>query len=221
MSSKGAVRARKPAALELIETLRWEPGIGFLRLEHHLRRLGRSADALGFRAPEKAEKALTDAVGGETPLRVRLTLNHRGEVEVATTPFEPVSDNTVWRLRIAVQRVQSDDSFLRHKTSRRDVYDAARAEYSADEADEVLLMNERGELCEGTITSLFAESPDGGMITPALSCGLLPGVLRAELIRERRARNGVLRPQDIVDRTIYVGNSLRGLIRAQLQESDS
>ena len=218
MSSKSALRGRKPGAIELIETLRWEPGNGFLRLDHHLRRLTRSADALGFKEPEKAEKSLQDAVSGDVPLRVRLSMTHRGEVSVATSPFEPVPEGRIWTLRIASQRVQSDDSFLRHKTTRRDIYEAARAEYTAEEADEVLLLNELGQLCEGTITNLFVESPNGGLITPALSCGLLPGILRADLIRERKAMNGILRSEDIIDRPIFVGNSLRGLIRAELKE---
>ena len=108
-----------------------------------------------------------------------------------------------------------DDPLYRHKTSRREPYEAARAEFSPEDADEVLLLNERGEVCEGTITNLFAEVEEGRFVTPALSSGLLPGVLRAELIRERKARSEVLRPEDLHFRKLYVGNSLRGLIPAQ------
>ena len=51
----------------------------------------------------------------------------------------------------------------------------------------MLLANERGELCEGTITNVFADFGDGVLATPRLDCGLLPGVLRAELLDEGRA----------------------------------
>ena len=74
------------------------------------------------------------------------------------------------------------DKLLRHKTTRRAVYEAARAEYPAAEADEVLLLNERGEACEGTITSVFLDDGSGILKTPPISCGLLAGVLRTELI---------------------------------------
>ncbi|MBW8322104.1 MAG: aminotransferase class IV family protein [Arenimonas sp.] len=204
----------------LIETMRWQPGEGFLRVDQHLRRLSRSADALGFRQPEDALARLNAAVEGDQPLRVRLTMSFRGKIEVSTTPFALLPEDTVWRLRIAETRLKSDDSLYRHKTSRREPYEAARAEFKPQEADEVLLLNERGEVCEGTITNLFAEVEEGRFVTPALSSGLLPGVLRAELIRERKAKSEVLRPEDLHFRKLYVGNSLRGLIRAELVEGD-
>ncbi|TNM62631.1 aminotransferase class IV family protein [Aliirhizobium smilacinae] len=205
----------------LIETMRWTPEDGFLRLEHHLRRLSRSADALGFRQPQNAEKQLDDAVDGDEPLRVRLVMSFRGKIEVTTAPFVLQSPDGVWKVRIGTVKLKSDDPLYRHKTSRREPYEAARAEFSADEADEVLLTNERGEMCEGTITNLFVEDLDGMLLTPPITSGILPGVLRADLIRERRAKGAILTPADLQDammagRKIFVGNSLRGLIRAEL-----
>lgn len=202
----------------LIETLRWQPGAGFLRLDQHLRRLSRSADALGFRQPQDAKGKLQKEVSGDVPLRVRLVMTYRGKMEVTASPFEPVPEETVWRLKVAKTKLQSEDSLFRHKTTRREPYEAARAEFSKEEADEVILLNERDEVCEGTITNIFAESADGMLLTPPLTSGLLPGVLRAELIRERRARGEVLKLDDLRHRKLFVGNSLRGLIRAELVE---
>ncbi|MBB4346754.1 aminotransferase class IV family protein [Aliirhizobium cellulosilyticum] len=205
----------------LIETMRWTPEDGFVRLEQHLRRLSRSADALGFRQPQDARRALDDAVDGDEPLRVRLVMSFRGKIEVTTAPFVIQSPETVWKVRIGTTKLKSDDPLYRHKTSRREPYEAARAEFSADEADEVLLTNERGEMCEGTITNLFVEDQEGMLMTPPITSGILPGVLRADLIRERRAKGAVLKPADLQEamtagRKIFVGNSLRGLIRAEL-----
>ncbi|NBB48928.1 hypothetical protein GVN24_11650 [Rhizobium sp. CRIBSB] len=200
----------------LIETLRWQPDAGFLRLDQHLRRLSRSADALGFRQPQDARGKLEKEVSGGTPLRVRLLMTYRGKMEVTVTPFEPVPEEKVWRLKIAKTRLQSEDSLFRHKTTRREPYETARAEFPKDEADEVILLNERGEVCEGTITNIFAETADGMLLTPPLTSGLLPGVLRAELIRERKARGEVLKLDDLRHRKLFVGNSLRGLIPAEL-----
>ncbi|TIX48763.1 MAG: hypothetical protein E5V33_30300, partial [Mesorhizobium sp.] len=96
-------------------------------------------------------------------------------------------------------------------------YQRARAEYLASRADEVLLANERGELCEGTITNLFADFGDGVLATPRLDCGLLPGVLRGELLDEGRAREAIYTLDDLKSaKAIFVGNSLRGLIPARL-----
>lgn len=200
----------------LIETMQWQPDAGFLRLDQHLRRLSRSADALGFRQPQDAKGKLEKEVSGDVPLRVRLVMTYRGKMEVTATPFEPMPEETVWRLKIAKTRLQSEDSLFRHKTTRREPYEAARAEFSKEEADEVILLNERGEVCEGTITNIFAEAADGMLLTPPLTSGLLPGVLRAELIRERKARGEVLKLDDLRHRKLFVGNSLRGLIPAEL-----
>jgi len=202
----------------LIETMRWEPGTGFLRMAQHLRRLSRSADALGFRqppadTPKQLEAATADS---GTALRVRLVMTYRGKIEITTTPFTPFPAGTVWKLRVAETRMPSDDPLFRHKTSRRELYETARAEFSSEEADEVLLLNERGEICEGTITNVFVRDDDGQLLTPPLASGLLPGILRAELIREGKARSQVLRLADIENRRFFVGNSLRGLIAAEL-----
>ena len=106
---------------------------------------------------------------------------------------------------------------IRHKTTRRQVYEAARAEFSREEADEVLLLNQRGEVCEGTITNVFIDIGEPVLVTPALDCGLLPGVLRGEMLEQVTAREAVLTEADLrAAKAIYVGNSLRGLIRARL-----
>ncbi|MDK4711260.1 aminotransferase class IV family protein [Rhizobium sp. CNPSo 4039] len=201
----------------LIETLRYEPEAGFVRLRLHLARLQRSARRLGFSAPQnvlgKLEHAVADAAA---PLRVRLTLDRKGQTEVTTAPFAPLLPDTVWRLRIAATRLGSSDKLLHFKTTRRGIYEAARAEYRPDEADEVLLLNEKDEVCEGTITSVFLEDSADLLLTPPISSGLLAGVLRTELICQRKARVGRIRLDELKDCPLYVGNSLRGLIRAQL-----
>jgi 4-amino-4-deoxychorismate lyase len=208
---------RKPVDLTLRETLRWEPDTGFQRLEQHLRRLSRSADALGFRQPASAKDALDKHVGGEVSLTVKLVMNYKGELDIETAPFTPLAEDTVWRVTLAQKtRLDSADTFYRHKSSRREPYEAARAEFPADEIDEVILLNERGELCEGSSTSIFLQATDGQLLTPPLDCGILPGVLRADLIRERKARGQALRPADLKGARLFLGNSLHGLIPAEL-----
>ena len=204
----------------LIETLRWQPGDGFIRLRLHLARLSRSARRLGFPQPIEATAKLEGAVAGAAgPLRIRLTFDAQGRIEVTSAAFVPLAPETAWTVRIAETRLDSTDRLLRHKTTRRAVYETARAEYAPDEADEVILLNERGEVCEGTITSVFLDDGTGTLRTPPISCGLLAGVLRTELICARKARVGRLTLADLDAGTLYIGNSLRGLIRANLVRS--
>lgn len=222
MSAESPLRHGEPAGFNLIETLRWEPAAGFVRLDRHLARLFASAAELGFRYDTSLiATELAQAVNGaNTPLRIRLVLSPDGGAQVSVHPFEPLAAGTVWKLRLAHTTLRSGDGLLRHKTTRRETYAQARTEYSAAEADEVLLANERGELCEGTITTLFADPGDGVLLTPALACGLLAGVLRGELLEQAKAREAILTLGDLsAARALYVGNSLRGLIVARLAQA--
>jgi len=199
----------------LIETLRWQPDDGFIRLRLHLARLSRSARRLGFPQPTdvaaRLEAAVADATG---PRRIRLTFDVQGRTEVTTAAFMPLAPDAIWTVRLAKTRLDSADRLLRVKTTRRTLYETARAEYTPAEADEVILLNERGEVCEGTITSIFLDDGTGLLRTPPISCGLLAGVLRTELICQRKARVGRITLADLDTGTLYIGNSLRGLIRA-------
>jgi 4-amino-4-deoxychorismate lyase len=203
----------------LIETLRFEPETGFARLNLHLARLHHSGKALGFNGLAEAEARLRSfGEGLNAPHRVRLELFADGTSAITAAPFTPQPETTVWSVKIArTATLFSKDPLLRHKTSRRAAYDRARAEFSKDEADEVLLLNEKGELCEGAITNLFVDDGSGRLLTPPLSCGLLAGVLRTSLLCARKARVQILKPEDLQGRIVYIGNSLRGLIRARLK----
>ncbi|HVK90094.1 MAG TPA: aminotransferase class IV family protein [Mycoplana sp.] len=164
----------------------------------------------------------TPGSGGETgrgfpsPLRIRLELFADGRIEVKTAPFVPLAADALWTVRIATTRLDSTDPLLRHKTSRRAVYEAARAEFSPADADEVILLNERGEVCEGTITTAFLDDGTGVLKTPPLACGLLAGVLREELLETGRATEQRLQVEELHRHRFFVGNSLRGLIPASL-----
>ena len=219
MSVESALRDGNGAGFELIETMRWEPGSGFLRFERHLARLYASAAELGFACdPERIGEVLSRTVSGHGgPLRVRLALQRTGEATAAAQAYEPLPADKVWRLQLARIRLDSGNILLRHKTSQRQVYTHARSEYLATRADEVLLANERGELCEGTITNLFVDFGDGPLATPRLDCGLLPGILRGQLLDEGRAMEAIYSFDDLkAAKAIFVGNSLRGLIPAKL-----
>jgi 4-amino-4-deoxychorismate lyase len=206
--------------LSLIETMRFAPETGILRLTLHMNRLKNSARKLGLPGAEQAREKLEATLAGQaSPLRVRLELFADGRIDIATAPYQPLPDGTVWKVRIASTAIrESTDPLVRHKTSERALYDRARAEFSREEADEILILNERGEMTEGTITSLFIDDGTGLLLTPPLSAGCLAGVLRTELLCSRRARVARVTPGDLHGRIFHVGNSLRGLIPAVLQD---
>jgi para-aminobenzoate synthetase/4-amino-4-deoxychorismate lyase len=204
---------------ELIETLLHDPAEGgFTLLERHIDRLATSARYFAFAYDEEAvRQALRDAVAGESGrMRVRLLLAENGEITVTSTALPPADPNAVMRFAVSASRVDSADLFLFHKTTRRELYDRERQEYAERlKTDEVVYLNERGELAEGSFTNIFIER-GGELLTPALISGLLPGTLRAQLIAEGRAREEVLTLADL-DKAdaIFLGNSVRGLVRAE------
>jgi 4-amino-4-deoxychorismate lyase len=202
----------------LIETMRFEPGTGILRRNLHAARLRNSARVLGFEGAERALVALDEtAAGAGNAQRLRLELFADGRHEIISAPFAPIPEGTVWRIGIARgARLNSADPILRHKTSKRAVYDAARAEYPRETIDEVILLNEKDEVCEGTITNLFVDDNSGTLLTPPLSSGCLAGILRTSLICAKKVRNQRLTLDDLRRHPFYVGNSLRGLIRTTL-----
>lgn len=219
MSAEGAVRNGGEARFHLIETLRFEPETGLMRRDHHFARLSRSAAALGFTCPlSEIEAALHERLRGVTePKRVRVGLEADGKFDLQVKPFAPLAAGTIWRLRIANTRLSSTDELLRYKTSRRELYEVARAEFTPEEADEVLLLNENGEICEGAICNIFVEMEGGTLATPPLKCGLLRGVLRETLLLDGKAVEQIIYPDDLkTGGRIFVGNSLRGLIEARL-----
>lgn len=193
--------------LKLIETLRWD-GVSLVRLQLHMARLARSAAALGWACDPNAAQAALQAAAPDRAARMRMTLDAHGRIEVETAAL-PVA-KSIWRLGIAGMRLNSQDPWLTLKSSRRVAYDRARADLAAD-LDEVIFLNERGEVCDGSITTVFFDRGQG-MRTPPCASGLLPGVLRAELAVPEE----VLLESDLAHARLWVGNSLRGLIPAQV-----
>lgn len=221
IQSDGAEVIMKEPDYQLIETMRWEPLSGVLRFDLHMARLEKSARELGFSCNMDAVRQKIAEIGtGEQALKLRLTLAPDGVATVSSTPYESLSCQTVWRIAIARTRLNHNDPLLRHKTTRRQAYLAAREEYSPAEVNEVILLNDRGEVCEGTITSIFLDVGGAACMTPALSCGLLDGVLRRELLNNSVVEEGIVTMDTLKNaRNILVGNSLRGMIRAQLVEA--
>lgn len=202
----------------LIETLLWAPGEGYYLLDGHLARLAQSARMLGHRHDAARIAAALDSVAASAEkLRVRLVLHHDGEVEVAAHPLPVMMPGTLWRAAIATVRLDSADPLLAHKTTRRSFYDEERARLAVScKADEAIFLNERGEVCEGGITTIFVKRGER-LLTPPLSRGLLPGVLRRHLIDRGEAVEADVQMEDLAN-GFQLGNSVRGLIPARLVE---
>lgn len=215
---KGRYLVDPPMEFRLIETFRWSPGTGFRFLADHLRRLHSSAGYFGFRfRRETILAALESAVrecGGTDPRKIRLLLGKGGYVSVEASPVpHPGEFPARPRVKISGTAVSSRDPFVRHKTTNRAWRDEELRNAIGEGFDEVLFLNERGELTEGAISNLFLEI-DGSLVTPPASCGLLEGVCRGRILSRGKSRVGerILRPEDLEKGArILLTNSVRGV----------
>ncbi|MGH2673064.1 MAG: aminodeoxychorismate synthase component I [Actinomycetota bacterium] len=189
-AAKARVLTAHRPSFELLETMRHDPAEGVRHLAMHLERLAASADYFGFRFDENAvREAVEKAVASAPPAtgRVRLAFRKDGTVQLAITPLSDEQGP----VRVAIDHVPQDprDVFLFHKTSRRDRHEGARRRHP--DADDVLLVNDRGEVTESTIANVAARI-DGRWRTPPLDAGLLPGIGRAVALEEGRLVEGRL-----------------------------
>jgi len=220
---KGRIISDEAQPFDLIETIGWSDDRGFTLLGRHLERLESSAAYFG-RPYDRARilHALEEATSPQeaTNLRLRLLLATNGQVSIRAAPLETALP-TPLPFVFAEERVDAADPYLRHKTTRRTKFDRALAAAKKDGAMEALFENQYGEMTEGAWTSLFVER-GGKLLTPPLSSGLLPGTLRADLLAGGRAREAVLTREDIASAdTVYLGNSVRGLMRAQILDTET
>jgi len=208
--AKGAFVAAGGRRVDLIETMAFDPDDGIALLDRHLARLTASAVRLGFRFDRHAARNELQAATFRLrqPMRVRLLLAAGGAMAVEVAPVPP-SPSAPVEVAVVPLPVDPSDFRLRHKTSDRRFYDKARNDAGCFE-----VVFQDGERCltEGSFTSLFVPRGDV-LVTPPLSRGLLPGVLRAELIGTGRAVEGDLTRDDLAG-GFFVGNALRGLIPA-------
>lgn len=200
---------------QLIETMAFDPAIGVPLIEFHLARLKASASELCFTLDRHALRNEVQAFCfmNREPRRLRVLVASDGSWEIEGSDMPDPWPDPVPVLAVPLP-VSPEDWRLRHKTTDRAFYDAARAEAERAGAKEVVLVREDGRITEGSIANIFVER-DGALLTPPLALGLLPGVLRASLIEEGRAREADLTLDDLGE-GFFIGNALRGLAPARL-----
>ena len=209
--AKGAFLAGACPAFDLIETMAFDPMEGIVLIERHLERMRTSAATLGFTFDRHAARNELQAATFRLrdAMRIRLLLARSGAIAIEVAPM-PVPPEGPLRVAVAPLPVPPRDLRLRHKTSDRAFYDAARR---ACGADEVLFVDDRGHVTEGSFTSLFVPR-DGVLVTPR-GPHLLPGVLRAQLLDSGAAVEGDVTVADLAG-GFHLGNAVRGLMPAVL-----
>ena len=215
--AKGEFVVAAGESFDLIETMLFDPVEGIQRLEGHLGRMKASAEVLGFAFDRHgARNSLQSATFRlRSAARVRMRLAPSGALAVEVSPLPRLAELPV-PVAVRPAPMAAGDFRVTHKTSLRAAYDSLRHESGAAE---VVFIDEPGFVTEGSWSNIFVER-DGQLLTPPLALGLLPGVLRAELIDKGRAVESHLRLADL-ESGFFIGNSLRGLVPARLADAEA
>jgi para-aminobenzoate synthetase/4-amino-4-deoxychorismate lyase len=202
---------------ELLESLLWDGS--YQRLDSHLARMKSSAEFFGFNFKEaEVHSSLQQnsvQLKAGSRYKVRLLVSDDGTVrlENALLRFSAGTGTVI----LSPHKISSDDRFLYHKTTHRELYESAYAEASRQGHEDVIFTNERGEITEGTRNNVFIETGNA-LITPPMDCGLLPGVFRRYILEtDPRAVERVVSVNDLRSAdAIYLCNSVRGMRRVHL-----
>ncbi len=222
--------------LHLFETLYADPTGQVRHQAEHFARLAHTAERLGFICDwVQLRAALKEAVqrhlaagpahgSGTTAaagIRVRVVLAKDGQTEIvcaalAPLPAEPV--RLVLASELGLPSTDARDPLLQFKTTRRADYDAAWQRAELLGAFDALFFNRDGELTEGGRSTVFVKL-DGRWWTPPLVCGVLPGVMRAQVLADPRwsaAERRLTREDLLQAEALMVCNALRGTLPARL-----
>ena len=216
---KAQILVKRQPTFDLFETMRWSEEEGYFLLDLHMQRLAQSAEYFDFPLDSTAATILLDDLAAELsePARVRLLVDKHGGMTLQNFPLEIVSLKRPLRVSLAANAISTDNIWLFHKTTHRQVYEEARA--SRPEADEVILWNEAGEVTEGTISNIVIDL-DGVLVTPPVSCGLLNGTYRQHLLQSGQIFERRISVEDLYrSRKIYLINSVRLWQEAEINES--
>jgi para-aminobenzoate synthetase/4-amino-4-deoxychorismate lyase len=181
---------------------------GIFLLDEHLQRLGKSAAYFNIpldvhavlQGVEEATQKLEQA-----PHRIRLLVSRDGNSEIQTFPAEPGATSA--KVALAKEPVDSQDIFLFHKTTHRNAYEKAWADFPG--CDDVILWNERGEVTESTIGNVVVRKGHR-LITPPVECGLLAGTFREALLKAGEIEEEKISVDDLKAASeIFLVNSVR------------
>jgi len=228
---KGRFLTNPAPPFKLIETILWLPDRGYWLLDEHLERAIDSASFFLFSHDRAKIEAYLHGLAcsfSAAPRRVRLTLAKDGTIDCTVSECEPpaplvflppgLETDDLPRVTFSARRTDPASVYLYHKTTLRGLYDEERRTSLAAGCYEVLFRNNQDEVTEGSISNIFLRRGDT-LLTPPVASGLLNGVLRRHLLAHcpLPVREVTLTRSDVAEaEALFVGNSLRGLVRVRL-----
>jgi len=202
---------------EIFETMRYENGeIKFL--DDHLARMKSSADYFLFKFNEKKiRKLLVESIAGvdkQKLKKIKLSLTKWGKIRIEISDTLKTAKNI--SAIISQSKIDSTDKFRYFKTTNRKLYDDEYALYNSKGFYEVLYLNEKDEIAEGSRTNIFLRK-DNTWFTPNLESGALHGIYRKYFIgNNSEVSEKIIKVDDLISADeVLLTNALRGEVIVQ------
>jgi para-aminobenzoate synthetase/4-amino-4-deoxychorismate lyase len=197
---------------KIFETMRYENGeIKFL--DDHLTRMKSAADYFLFKFSEKKiRKQIVKSIAEldeQESSKIRLTLNKLGDIRVELSHIPKLSNKI--SVIISQNKINSTDKFRHFKTTHRKLYDDEYSQYNSKGFYEILYLNEKDEVAEGSRTNIFLRK-GATWITPHLDSGALPGIYRNYFIQNNlNVVEKNISVEDLIEANeLLLTNALRG-----------
>lgn len=196
---------------QLVETIKVE-NMEMVLADLHFERLQKSAKELDFKFNEEILNITPEQDG-----MMRILLSKEGRFEVQ---YSPLAESQTDKVIISKMPVNSQEQFLKHKTTYRVWYDASMQKIKNGEIYDEIFLNEKNELTEGARTNIVLEI-EGQFYTPPLECGLLNGILRQKMLMEKKLQEKILYLADLQKAdNIFCINSVRGIKKVRIDDID-
>jgi len=217
------ITTQKPPAFEIFESILWNGCLVFLN--SHIKRLEKSAKFFDYPYTEKNLLNLIEEISKilqeKNDSKVRIFLNNNGDLRWDYALLEDSQWSDSAPIFLSETSIDENNIFLYHKTTHRPWYNTAMENIRNGLCFDVIFFNSKGEITEGARSNVFMEK-DGKLYTPSLCCGLLPGILRKNLIKNKKCFEKIITIKELKkSNTIYCGNSVRGLQRIIIKDTDS
>nr|WP_251047603.1 aminodeoxychorismate synthase component I [Planococcus sp. ISL-110] len=220
LQTKAEVLTAKRPVFSLLESLKLEDG-KYPLLRYHMARLQDSA--VYFHFPGNIQEVEDELMKlakkyPEGTYKIRLLLDEKGQVELQAQKTVPIEEPV--NCAMALSAVDSRNPFLFHKTTHREVYDQASNKLPSDMFS-VLLWNENRQLTEFTIGNVVVEK-NGRFFTPPVSCGLLAGTFRQQLLDQKLIEEKIIHKEALRDcDAIWLINGVRGWLAVELENLET
>jgi para-aminobenzoate synthetase / 4-amino-4-deoxychorismate lyase len=214
---KAKILTYKEPGFEILESLLWCPKNNTVLLDLHMERLIQSAHYFNFKVdPDNVRTLiLKEVIGKNSPQKIRVLLHKSGKVEISTSELVSLIGKSVG---VTKRHRNTQSQYIYHKTTNRHFYDEAIRE--VPNVNDIIIVNDAGYVTETCIGNIIVKI-DEKFITPAIDCGLLPGIYRKKLLELGVIVEGHVKLVDLKRaKEVYIINSIRGALRLREVEDD-